>query len=94
MVRALTDTKIVPNVLDDNLYRTIMIDFIPFGTPYSDVLQQIRGGKVELIQMYGPIGDVTNFVTARVIYTDENGATALYRVSCLAYIYCHADQFP
>lgn len=57
-----------------------MIDFIPFGTPYSDVLQQIRGGNLELIQLYGPIGDVTDFVTARVIYTDENGATALYHV--------------
>lgn len=68
-------------MLDDNLYRTIMIDFIPFGTPYSEVLQQIRGGTLELIQLYGPIGDVTDFVTARIIYTDENGATALYRVS-------------
>lgn len=57
-----------------------MIDFIPSGTPYSDVLQQIRGGNLELIQLYGPIGNVTDFVTARVIYTDENGATALYRV--------------
>lgn len=57
-----------------------MIDFIPFGTPYSDVLQQIRGGNLESIQLYGPIGDVTDFVTARVIYTDESGATALYRV--------------
>lgn len=81
----------VPNVLDDNLYRTVMIDFIPFGTHYSDVLQQIRGGTLELIQMYGPIGDVTDFATARVIYTDENGATALYRVCLPCFVHCKAN---
>lgn len=58
-----------------------MIDFIPFGTPYGDLLAQIRGGTLESVQMYGPIGNATDFVTARVIFTDETGATGLYAVS-------------
>jgi len=66
---------------DKNIFRTVMIDFIPFGTPYCDVLAQTRGGTLESIQLYGPIGDATDFVTARVVYTEETGATKLYRVS-------------
>lgn len=66
---------------DENIFRTVMIDFIPFGTPYCDVLAQIRGGTLESIQLYGPIGDATDFVTARIVYTDEIGATTLYQVS-------------
>ena len=58
-----------------------MIDFIPFGTPYSDLLTQIRGGTLESVQMYGPIGNATDFVTARIIFTDETGAADLYMVS-------------
>lgn len=71
-----------------------MIDFIPFGTPYSDVLQQVRGGTLESIQMYGPIGGSTDFVTARVIYTDETGATALYRVSDSTFYISFANTSP
>lgn len=75
------DSTTVPTMADENIFRTVMIDFIPFGTPYCDALAQIRGGSLESIQMYGPIGDATDFVTARVIYTDEIGANTLYRVS-------------
>ncbi|KAK5943647.1 hypothetical protein PMZ80_004655 [Knufia obscura] len=71
--------RYVPTMADENIFRTVMIDFIPFGTPYCDALAQIRGGSLESIQMYGPIGDATDFVTARVIYTDEIGANTLYR---------------
>lgn len=67
---------------ETNLFRTIMIDFIPIGTTYSDLLAYIRGGTLESIHLYGPIGDATDFVTARVVYTEETGAMALYRVSC------------
>lgn len=66
---------------DENIFRTIMIDFIPYGTSYSDVLAQVRGGTLESVQLYGPIGDATDFVTARIVYIDEGGATNLYRVS-------------
>ena len=60
-----------------------MIDFIPYGTPYSDVLAEIRGGPIESVQMYGPIGCATDFVTARVVFTHELGAVSLYKVSTL-----------
>ena len=78
------NTSIVPKYPDENLYRTVMIDFIPFGTPYSDLLAQIRGGTLESVQMYGPIGNATDFVTARIIFTDETGAADLYMVSNFA----------
>ena len=57
-----------------------MIDFIPFGTPYADLLAEIRGGTIESIQMYGPIGCSTDFVTARVVFTHELGATGFISV--------------
>lgn len=60
-----------------------MVDFIPFGTSYSDLLAQIRGGSLESVQMYGPVGHATSFVTARIVFTDETGATGLYQVSGL-----------
>jgi len=78
---------IVPKMSEENIFRTVMIDFIPFGTPYCDVLAQIRGGTLESVQLYGPIGDATDFVTARVVYTDEAGASKLYMVSVSYFLY-------
>lgn len=71
----------VPPMTEPNLFRTIMIDFIPFGTPYSDVLHHVRGGALESIHLYGPIGDATAFVTARIVFVHESGASTLFRVS-------------
>lgn len=58
-----------------------MIDFIPFGTSYADLLAEIRGGTVESVQLYGPIGCATEFSTARVVFTHERSAQGLYTVS-------------
>lgn len=69
-----------------------MIDFIPFGTPYSDVLAEIRGGTIESVQLYGPIGCATDFVTARVVFTHELGAINLYKVGSLASLYAVANH--
>lgn len=57
-----------------------MIDFIPYteAIKYSEVLRHIRGGGLQSITMYGPIGAMTDFVTARVIFTHESSATAFY----------------
>ena len=55
-----------------------MIDYLPIGTRYCDVLDQIRGGTLESIQMYPPIA--TNFITARVVFTHERGAVGLFQV--------------
>lgn len=73
--------SLVPKVTAPNIYRTVMIDFIPIGAKYSDILAHIRGGALESIQLYGPVGSATNFVTARVVFTHELGATTLYQVS-------------
>lgn len=57
-----------------------MVDFIPYteAIKYSEVLQHIRGGALQSITMYGPIGSATDFVTARVIFIHEASATAFY----------------
>ena len=60
---------------DKNLFRTVMIDFIPIGSTYKDVLSQVCGGSLEQIQLFEPVGNVTNFMTARVVFNYELGAS-------------------
>ena len=63
--------RYMPDVTDKNLYRTIMIDFLPLNTTLKDVLGLIRGGALESIQLFPPIGNVTDFKTARVVFHYE-----------------------
>ncbi|KAK5076922.1 hypothetical protein LTR51_002608 [Lithohypha guttulata] len=84
--------RYVPDLADKNLYRTVMMDFIPFGTSYADLLAQIRGGTLESVQMYGPIGNATDFVTARVVFVAETGAAALYMRGQHPGIYINGTQ--
>jgi len=69
--------RYMPDITDKNLYRTIMIDGIPIGATYRDVLPHIRGGALESIQLFGPIGTVTNFMTARIVFSYELGAQSV-----------------
>lgn len=63
--------RYMPNVADRNLYRTLMIDFLPLTTTLKNVLALIRGGALESIQLFPPIGNVTDFITARVVFHYE-----------------------
>ena len=60
---------------DKNLFRTIMIDYIPIGTTYKDVLEKISGGSLESIQLFDPIGGATEYMTARVVFDYELSAS-------------------
>lgn len=60
---------------DKNLFRTVMIDFIPNGSTVKDVLAEISGGSLEKIELLPAIGNVTNFMTARVVFNYELGAS-------------------
>lgn len=64
-------------VSDRNAYRTVMIDEIPIGTTMKDVLAQIRGGALESLQLLPPLGRVTSFMTARVVFLHETAADAM-----------------
>ena len=66
--------------LEKNLFRTVMIDYIPLGTTYSDVLDNIYGGAIEKIELFEPIGTATNYMTARLVFHYELAAsmTATY----------------
>ncbi|KIX93319.1 uncharacterized protein Z520_10962 [Fonsecaea multimorphosa CBS 102226] len=55
-------------------YRTVMIDAIPIGSTFPDVLSIVKGGSLESIQLFPPIGKVTNFMTARVVFNYEESA--------------------
>lgn len=55
-------------------YRTIMIDNIPVGSTIHDILATVHGGSLESIQLYPPIGKVTSFMTARIVFNYENAA--------------------
>lgn len=71
--------RYMPNKGDKNLYRTVMIDFIPAGTDIRDILQQVRGGPLESIQSFKPIGRSNDFMTARIVFNYELDAQALYK---------------
>jgi hypothetical protein len=62
---------------DKNIFRTVMIDFIPLGTKVKDVLSEILvpSGSLEQIELFPPIGDATNFMTARVVFNYEISAS-------------------
>ncbi|OCT46497.1 hypothetical protein CLCR_01831 [Cladophialophora carrionii] len=55
-------------------YRTVMIDEIPAGSTMLDVLSIVKGGSVESIQLFPPIGNATSFMTARVVFVFERSA--------------------
>jgi hypothetical protein len=55
-------------------YRTLMIDGIPVGSTMMDVLSIVRGGSLESIQLFPPIGKATSFMTARIVFNHEKPA--------------------
>ena len=61
--------------LEKNLFRTVMIDYVPLGTTLQHVLDNIYGGAIEKIELFGPIGKVTNFMTARIVFHYELAAS-------------------
>lgn len=62
-----------------NAYRTVMIDQIPVAATLKDVLAVVRGGSLESIQLFGPVGRVTSFKTARIVFIYENSANIMYK---------------
>ena len=57
-----------------NAYRTVMIDGIPAGSAMIDVLAVVRGGSLESVQLFPPIGTATSSMTARVVFNHEQAA--------------------
>ncbi|OAP62489.1 hypothetical protein AYL99_04694 [Fonsecaea erecta] len=55
-------------------YRTVMIDAIPVNCTLPDVLSIVKGGSLESIQLFPPIGKVTTFMTARLVFNYEESA--------------------
>lgn len=60
---------------DKNIFRTVMIDYIPKDATYQDVLGEIRGGALEKIELVPAIGRATDYQTARVVFNFEIGAS-------------------
>jgi hypothetical protein len=58
-----------------NLFRTVMIDYIPENATYLDVVSEICAGSLEKIELVPSIGEVTNYQTARVVFNFELGAS-------------------
>lgn len=63
--------------VEHNIFRTVMIDYIPAEASIEEVVSQIRGGSLESINMFGPIGkgNVTPYQTARIVFSTERGAS-------------------
>ena len=60
---------------DKNLFRTVMIDYIPIGATYKDLLSGISGGSLEQIELFNPIGSATDYMTARLVFNYELSAS-------------------
>lgn len=63
--------RFLPNPTEKNLYRTVMIDYIPRGTAYQDVTAHVRTGALESIQLFPPVRGSTDYFTARVVFNYE-----------------------
>ncbi|RMZ82884.1 hypothetical protein DV737_g1873, partial [Chaetothyriales sp. CBS 132003] len=61
--------------LEKNLFRTVMIDYIPLGATCSDILANIHGGAIEKMQLVGPIGTAAIYMTARIVFNYELSAS-------------------
>jgi hypothetical protein len=70
--------RYMPASDEKNLCRTLIIDFLPLDTTMKDVLALIRGGALESIQLFEPIGIATDFKTARVVFHYEIPACDMY----------------
>ena len=69
--------RFLPSPTEKNLYRTVMIDYIPQGTTYQDVLAHVRTGALESIQLFPPLRGCTDYFTARIVFTYELGAVLM-----------------
>jgi hypothetical protein len=69
--------RFLPNPTEKNLYRTVMVDYIPPGATYQDVLAHLRAGALESIQMFPPLRGSTDYLTARVVFTYELPAVSV-----------------
>lgn len=69
--------RFLPNPTEKNLYRTVMIDYIPPGATYQDVLSHVRTGALESIQMFPPLRGSTDYFTARVVFAYERPAVSM-----------------
>ncbi|KAJ9602427.1 hypothetical protein H2200_012969 [Cladophialophora chaetospira] len=57
-----------------NAYRTVMINGIPVGSTMAHVLSIVKGGPIEKIQLFPPIGGSMPSMTARVVFVYERSA--------------------
>ena len=62
-----------------NAYRTVMVDQIPLNTTLKDVLTVVRGGTLESIELHGPVGRATSFMTARIVFSYETAANTMFK---------------
>lgn len=62
-----------------NAYRTVMIDHIPIGSTIKEVLAVVRGGTLQSIQIFQPVGGANSFMTARIVFNYEAAASAMYQ---------------
>ena len=58
-----------------NLFRTVMIDYIPADATYLDVVTEIHAGSLEKVELVPAIGKTNNYQTARVVFNFELGAS-------------------
>lgn len=70
--------RYMPASDEKNLCRTLILDFLPLDTTMRDVLHLIRGGALESIQLFPPIGTITDFMTARAVFHYELPADDIY----------------
>lgn len=61
-------------VTSTDCYRTVMVYDIPKGTTVKEVLDMVKGSSLESVELVGPIGKATNFMTARLVFIHESGA--------------------
>jgi hypothetical protein len=60
---------------DKNIFRTVMVDYVPKDATYQDVLEHIYGGSLEKVELVPAIGHESEYKTARLVFNTELGAS-------------------
>ncbi|KPI45649.1 uncharacterized protein AB675_592 [Cyphellophora attinorum] len=60
---------------DKNIFRTVMVDYIPKDATYQDVLEHIYGGSLEKVELVPAVGRESEHKTARLVFNTELGAS-------------------
>ncbi|KAJ5887629.1 hypothetical protein N7495_007670 [Penicillium taxi] len=70
--------RYIPGEKELNIYRTVMIDFVPQHMAISEILHSIRGGAVHSAYLADTVA-INGFKTAKITFINQKGAMNFFK---------------